>query len=195
MSVELLVCPTDGSIVPASSCREGGGGGRLYRLFESGYAMLGIPFTLEFLLVGVAIIIAVRYAVEFLATWLQAKLGANYVRSLKRRTFEQALAALEGITVLVRFVIEPAYATGEELAAANEEIQSALDCPGRRPHLHPRGRAGHGGRHARGAARPGRNARDAVRNVDDRRLSCLVGSGRLPRTSKVTGRSCRSVER
>lgn len=165
----------------------GADGGELYRLFELGYATFGVPFTLEFLLVGVATIMAIRYSAGFLATWLQVQLGSNYVRDLKRRTFEQALrtrigpierrdreelvnaivtqsnypahvfstsvslfqqilialtylaiaaylapvltlfalATLGGITLLVRFVIEPAYAQGEELAVANERIQSA----------------------------------------------------------------------
>ena len=181
-----------GFIMPIIEQADGGGavsdgGGRLYRLFELAYSSFGIPFTLEFLLVGVASIVAVRYAAEVVSTWLQARLGADYARDLKRRTFGRilatrtghiedrdreslvnaivtqanypvhvlsasvtlfqqvliaavylaiaaylappltlfALVTLGGITLLVRFVIEPAYTTGDKLAAANEEIQSA----------------------------------------------------------------------
>jgi len=164
-----------------------GGGGDLYRLFEHGYGALGVPFTIEFLLAGVAAMVVTRHVAGVLAAWLQARLGATYVRDLKRRTFERvldartgavedrdrerlvnavvtqanypahvlsasvtlfqqvlvalayltiaatlaplltlfALVALGGITALVRFVVEPAYATGDGLAGANEEIQAA----------------------------------------------------------------------
>ena len=161
-------------------------GGRLMGLFVGAYSTLGVPFELEYLLAGLAVVMGVRHGTSVCSRWLQARIGANYVRSLKRETFERALharvphldergsrelvnavvtqtnyparvlalsvrlveevlvvavylaialylaplltvlaaVALGGVTVLVRFVVEPAYATGDRLAAANERIQS-----------------------------------------------------------------------
>lgn len=151
------------------------------------YQTLGIPFTLEFVILGVATALTARYGMSFLVGWLAAKLQLQYTRSLRERAFENALDAkiayydmegsddilnaiitqttyagrsikrtvrvfelsllclayiaiavyispvmsllaavlLGGITFLLRYVIEPGYSVGAQIAEANERVQEA----------------------------------------------------------------------
>jgi subfamily B ATP-binding cassette protein MsbA len=57
------------------------------------YDFLGLPFTLEYILLGVGTVITVRYASSFAVEWLGAKLVKEYERDLKNRAFKGALHA------------------------------------------------------------------------------------------------------
>jgi subfamily B ATP-binding cassette protein MsbA len=57
------------------------------------YEFLGIPFTLEFIILGVASVMTARYTSSFLVAWLKAKLRTNYVRYLQTESFDHALDA------------------------------------------------------------------------------------------------------
>lgn len=154
--------------------------------FVRAYAFFGIPFTLEYLILGVASVMAVRFSLSFLSSWLQSILGLSYQRHLRRRLFESlmngpigyideagtddllnslitetnrasgivmavfnivevvlrgliylaiaaflapvltflALVGLGVSTLAVRFVFEPAYAIGDEVADMNDDIQT-----------------------------------------------------------------------
>ena len=61
--------------------------------FLAVYTFLGLPFTLEFILLGVGIVMTVRYAMSFSVAWLTAKFVKEYERDLKNRAFEGALYA------------------------------------------------------------------------------------------------------
>ncbi len=61
--------------------------------FLTVYDVLGIPFELEFLILGVAAIMTVRFTLSFLTTWLRAILQKTYERELRSNTFEHALEA------------------------------------------------------------------------------------------------------
>jgi subfamily B ATP-binding cassette protein MsbA len=61
--------------------------------FVTVYEFLGIPFTLEFIIVGVAIVMIARYTSSFLVAWLKAMLRTEYVRYLQTESFEKALDA------------------------------------------------------------------------------------------------------
>lgn len=151
------------------------------------YASLDVPFTLEYIVAGVAVVMLLRYAGTVLVESARARLQAQYVTTLKSKVFDRTMAArlgfvedigsdellntivteidyagavivslvtllqrsflgvvyllisislaplltlvagvvLGGFTILVRFVIEPAYVQGTELAIANEELQQA----------------------------------------------------------------------
>ncbi|QLD87079.1 ABC transporter ATP-binding protein [Natronomonas halophila] len=153
--------------------------------FFSVYEALGIPYTLEFLLIGVATVMVVRYSSTFAAKWFSAKLHLGYEEYLKDEAFTRALEAdvsyydkegsdevlnaiitqtrfagrvikrvlhffrqsllalmyltialvlapiltllaaitLGGITLLIRYGIEPGYTVGDRVAEANERIQ------------------------------------------------------------------------
>jgi len=156
--------------------------------FVTIYETLGIPFTLEYIIVGVAAVIMLRYAASFTVVWLREILRTNYIRDLQSDSFKRALnarvsyfdeqgsdeilnaiitqtvyagrtihrivmfcqevmlsimylsialylaprlafltaALLGGITVLIRYGIEPAYTVGDRVAEANERIQELV---------------------------------------------------------------------
>ncbi|WP_436930025.1 ABC transporter ATP-binding protein [Halosimplex halobium] len=62
-------------------------------LFVAGYETVGIPFTLEYVVVGVAAVMTVRYSSSFLVAWLKAALRETYVRHLRVESFDHALDA------------------------------------------------------------------------------------------------------
>lgn len=156
--------------------------------FLSAYEVAGIPFTLGFLIVGIAGVMTVRFTSSFLVAWFRAVLQKEYERDLRERTFRRALSArigyfdergsddilnaiitetrysgrviknavlsletlalalvylsimfyiapvmtvfalglLGGITVFMRYVIEPAYTAGTRVAEANERVQQSV---------------------------------------------------------------------
>ena len=156
-------------------------------LFVTAYRTLGIPFTLAYVVAGVAGVISLRYTLSFVVAWFREALRTYYVRDLQVRAFDNALYArieyfdqegsddilnaivtqtyyagrviqravqliqdiflvavylviafaispqltilalvvLGGITAIMRYVIEPGYDLGDEVAEANERRQEA----------------------------------------------------------------------
>ena len=175
----LEVAQTEGSVE---------GGGPVFDSFLALYELVGLPFTLGYLIIGVGLVMIIRYTFSFLVAWLRAILAKHYEKSLRTRAFESALDArigyfdeegsddvlnaiitetrysgrvirdgvrtmeyvflvsvylgvmlyitptmtglaivlLGGITILLRFVIEPAVTVGNRVAEANEEVQEAV---------------------------------------------------------------------
>jgi len=62
-------------------------------VFVEAYKLLGIPFTMEYLIGGVTAVMTVRYASSFVAGWLRVILKIQYVKHLQTRAFENALGA------------------------------------------------------------------------------------------------------
>lgn len=62
-------------------------------VFVQAYDVVGIPVTLETLILGLALVMTIRYSVSFLIGWLQASLTTTYMASLRRRSYEALLAA------------------------------------------------------------------------------------------------------
>ncbi|PSP90559.1 ABC transporter ATP-binding protein [Halobacteriales archaeon QS_4_69_34] len=60
------------------------------------YEFLGVPFTIGSVILGVAIVMVVRYTMGFLNIWLREILQQEYVRHLQTRAFENALNARVG---------------------------------------------------------------------------------------------------
>ena len=156
--------------------------------FLSAYEIAGIPFTLGFLIIGIAGVMTVRFTSSFLVAWFRVILQKECERDLRERTFRRALSArigyfdergsddilnaiitetrysgrviksavlslealaltlvylsimfyiapvmtvfalglLGGITVFMRYVIEPAYTAGTRVAEANERVQQSV---------------------------------------------------------------------
>jgi subfamily B ATP-binding cassette protein MsbA len=65
----------------------------LIGVFVDVYAFLGIPFTLEYIILGVGSVMVARYTSSFLVAWLKAMLRTEYVRHLQTQSFEKALDA------------------------------------------------------------------------------------------------------
>ena len=63
------------------------------RVLAGLYDSLGVPFTLEYIIAGVALVIGIRYIATFLSGWLTAVLRMTYIRSLRTRAFESTLHA------------------------------------------------------------------------------------------------------
>lgn len=163
-------------------------GGFELGIFRTAYEFLGVAYTLENLIIGVSLVMTVRYSSSFLRSWLKTILSNDYGRHLKKKLFRSALDGkisyydsrgtdtilnavitetsysknvlsmglkviqhiilammyvaimlyisplltvlaiflLGGITVFLRFVIEPAVDLGDKIAEANEELQSSV---------------------------------------------------------------------
>jgi len=65
----------------------------LVGVFVTVYDFLGVPFTLEFIIVGVGSVMIARYVSSFLVAWLKAMLRTEYVRHLQTESFDKALDA------------------------------------------------------------------------------------------------------
>jgi subfamily B ATP-binding cassette protein MsbA len=70
--------------------------GGLLGYFLDIYQLLGIPFTLEFLIIGVAGVMTVRFTSSFIVAWLKAILQKTYEATLRSRAFRAALDAQIG---------------------------------------------------------------------------------------------------
>lgn len=61
--------------------------------FISIYQMIGVPFTFGYLVVGVALVMVVRYTLSFIVGWLRVSIETYYIQHLQTRGFESALDA------------------------------------------------------------------------------------------------------
>lgn len=160
--------------------------GRLLQIFTRLYSTLGIPFTLEYLISGVALAMMFRFAMSFCSAWAQGILRLDYKRHLRQKLFDSlmyapieyidrvgsdellnslitetnrssgivmsvfglaqvvlrgivylaiatvlspsltlvAVVSLSASTIFVRYVLEPAYRVGTEIAETNDQIQT-----------------------------------------------------------------------
>ena len=62
-------------------------------VFVTLYRTLGIPFTLQFVVIGVALVMTVRYTLSFMVAWFREALRTYYTRDLQIRAFDNALDA------------------------------------------------------------------------------------------------------
>ncbi|MDF9745848.1 ABC transporter ATP-binding protein [Natrinema salsiterrestre] len=65
----------------------------LMRVFVTAYDLLGIPFTLGYVVVGVATVMTVRYTTSFVVAWFREALRTYYIRDLQIRAYDSALDA------------------------------------------------------------------------------------------------------
>jgi len=61
--------------------------------FVTAYEIVGVPFTLETVVVGVGLVMVLRYTSSFLVHWLRAALRTDYVRHLQTIAFDKSLDA------------------------------------------------------------------------------------------------------
>ena len=67
--------------------------GPVMEAFVSTYQFFNIPFSLGYLIVGVALVMTGRYTMSFLVRWLAAVLGKRYENDLRTRAFDHTLDA------------------------------------------------------------------------------------------------------
>ena len=70
--------------------------GRITEVFARTYELLNVPFTLEYIIIGVVTVMAVRFTVGFFVEWLTTWLETNYVRELQTEMFRGTLDARLG---------------------------------------------------------------------------------------------------
>ena len=73
--------------------RGSGSEGRIIEWFMRAYDHLSIPFTLEYIVAGVAVAMTLRYTMTFLVAWLRARLRTHYVRDIQTEAYKSALDA------------------------------------------------------------------------------------------------------
>jgi subfamily B ATP-binding cassette protein MsbA len=83
----IQVAQTDGAVES---------GGPVLNAFLSTYELLGIPFELGYLILGVATVMTGRFTMSFLVSWLKAILAKQYEKDLRTRAFRGALNAEVG---------------------------------------------------------------------------------------------------
>ncbi|MFB6282697.1 MAG: ABC transporter ATP-binding protein [Halobacteria archaeon] len=84
-----------GFILPIVRVAEQGtgyaGGNRFMEFFVSLYGAAGISFTLRNLILGLAIVITLRFIASYMVAYFRTKLRADYVRHLRKLAFENTL--------------------------------------------------------------------------------------------------------
>ncbi len=60
-------------------------------IFVTVYQTVGIPFTLGYLVTGVAAVMTVRFTSSFIVAWLRAALTANYTKEIRKDAYSKAL--------------------------------------------------------------------------------------------------------
>lgn len=59
--------------------------------FVLAYQLLGLPFTLGFVVIGVSLVLTVRWTLTFVVRWLREALVVDYTREIQVQSFERAL--------------------------------------------------------------------------------------------------------
>lgn len=83
-------------LMPIIELAQQGSGGEVSgeaATFARVYGLLGVPFTLEAVIVGVTVVMVARYTSSLLVAWFREVLRTRYERELKIRAFDSALDA------------------------------------------------------------------------------------------------------
>ncbi|MEF8801849.1 MAG: ABC transporter ATP-binding protein [Halolamina sp.] len=98
-------------------------------LFVIVYRTLGVPFTLVYVIVGVATVMTVRFVASFLVAWFREALRTYYVRDLQMRAFDNALYARieyfdeEGSDDILNAIVTQTYYAGRVIQRVVQLIQ------------------------------------------------------------------------
>ncbi|EMA64459.1 ABC transporter ATP-binding protein [Halorubrum lipolyticum] len=107
---------------------EGGIAGGFARIYQ----FLGLPFTLGSIVLGVGVVLTVRYTFTFLAQWARVYLRTNYVADLQSRGFENTLDARiayfdrEGSDDILNAIVTQAQKAGEAIEAFIRVFQRSM---------------------------------------------------------------------
>lgn len=101
-------------------------------VFVGVYAVLGVPFTMGFLVAGVIAVMTVRYVTSFLVAWFRAAIETRYVRHLQEEAFDNALDARiayfddEGSDEILNAIVTQAEYAGRVIRYSIEAIEQGL---------------------------------------------------------------------
>jgi subfamily B ATP-binding cassette protein MsbA len=100
--------------------------------FARFYEFFGVPFTLEFIVIGVTVVIAVRYTAAFGLQWLRAEVRAVYIRHLRQESFSCGLDAnvayfdQQGSDEVLNAIITQTRYAGESIRRAVRLLELSL---------------------------------------------------------------------
>jgi subfamily B ATP-binding cassette protein MsbA len=101
-------------------------------VFVAAYRTLGIPFTLGSVVVGVSLVLTVRWTSTFLVRWLRGALKVDYTRELQTRAFKNALNARiaffdrEGSNDILNAIVTQAEYAGRNIRFVVDFIEQGL---------------------------------------------------------------------
>ena len=101
-------------------------------VFVAVYLLLGIPFTLGFVVAGVSAILAIRWTMTFLVRWLRDALVVDYTREIQSRAFDNALDAKvtyfdqEGSDDILNAIVTQAEYAGRTIRYVIDFIEQAF---------------------------------------------------------------------
>lgn len=104
----------------------------LLAFFMFVYDKFGIPFTVGFLVAGVAVIMTVRYTAGFLVGWLRGAIETQYVRYLQEESFNHALDARikyfdeEGSDDILNVIVTQSEYAGRVIRYALKTVEQGL---------------------------------------------------------------------
>jgi len=96
----------------------------LLAIFITTYRTIGIPFTLGYVVLGVSLVMVVRYTTTFAVAWLREVLRTYYIRDLQDRAFRHALNARveyfdkEGSDDILNAIVTQTYYAGRVIQRA-----------------------------------------------------------------------------
>jgi subfamily B ATP-binding cassette protein MsbA len=67
--------------------------GGILGIFLSVYQLFNVPFRLNYLIIGISVVMTIRFTLSFLLTWAKAILQKAYERNLRTKAFREALSA------------------------------------------------------------------------------------------------------
>jgi subfamily B ATP-binding cassette protein MsbA len=106
--------------------------GGTFGAFAQASQYIGVPFTLEYVVLGVAGVMVVRFTSSFLVAWFRAALRADYVRNVRVELFENTLRARigyfdsRGSDEILNAVITETKHTGTVIRSAVSLIEQGL---------------------------------------------------------------------
>jgi len=106
--------------------------GGIAGLFARIYQSLGLPFTVGSIVVGVGLVLTVRYLFTFLSEWARVHLRTHYVRDLQSRGFENTLDARiayfdrEGSDDILNAIVTQAQKAGDAIEAFIRVFQRSM---------------------------------------------------------------------
>lgn len=102
------------------------------QVFLRVYEILGVPFTMGYLVTGVIGIMTVRFTTSFLVGWFRAAIETQYVRYLQTEAFDHALDARisyfdnQGSDDILNAIVTQAEYAGQVIRFAIQTIEQAM---------------------------------------------------------------------
>lgn len=104
----------------------------LLRFFVLAYDAIGVPFTISYLVAGVAGIMTIRFTSSFLVAWLRGAIETQYVRYLQEEAFDNALNAKigyfdkEGSDNILNAIVTQAEYAGRVIRFGLQSVEQGL---------------------------------------------------------------------